>query len=417
MYNVFKLNNGLRVVVENIDYINSVSVGLWVENGSRNESKYNNGISHFIEHMFFKGTDNRTAKELAEVIENVGGQLNAFTGKEATCYYIKALNSHLDLALDVLSDMMFNSIFSEEEIEKEKSVVIEEINMCEDSPEEVLSDLHSHCVWGEDSISYPVLGTEDTVKSFNRDMIKEYIKNHYTPDKTVISICGNVKQYNIEKLIEKYFSNWKCDNKQLVIYSAPPILKQVEYREKPIEQVHLCLGLKGIPIGHDDVYSLLLINNVFGGTVSSRLFQKVREELGLCYSIYSYSSSYINTGVLNIYTGVSPKYVYDTINVIKEEVENFCKSGVNEFKLSIAKEQIKGNYILGLESTSSKMFANGRSIMFLNKIYTPDDIIHKIDCINKDSLTNIMNETFNKGIYNCSLVGKNLNLEKLNSII
>ncbi|MEW8955470.1 M16 family metallopeptidase, partial [Clostridium sp.] len=379
MYNVFKLDNGLRVVVEKIDYINSVSVGLWVENGSRNENKDNNGISHFIEHMLFKGTENRSAKDIAEAIENVGGQLNAFTGREATCYYIKALDSHLGLSLDVLSDMLFNSTFNEEEIEKEKSVVIEEINMGEDSPEDVLSDLHSYAIWGEDSLSYPILGTEETVKSFNKNIIKEYIATNYTPNRSVISICGNVDLNEAQNLVHKYFGKWNIQEEKIISYSNPEILKHILYKEKSIEQVHLSLGLKGLPLGHEDVYPLLLINNFFGGGVSSLLFQKVREELGLCYTIYSYSSSFINTGALNVYTGVSPNYVYDTISVIKEEIEKFPKEVMDKFNLAIAKEQIKGNYILGLESTSSRMFSNGKSIMFLNKINKPEDIIKKID--------------------------------------
>lgn len=417
MYNVFKLHNGLRVVVEKIDYVNSVSVGLWVKNGSRNENKENNGISHFIEHMLFKGTENRSAKDIAEAIENVGGQLNAFTGREATCYYIKALDSHLDLSLDVLSDMLFNSTFNEDEMEKEKSVVIEEINMGEDSPEDVLSDLHSYAIWGEDTLSYPILGTEKTVKSFNKGLLKEYIDSNYTPERSVISICGNVDLNKAEQLVERYFGHWSAKEKNTLSYSTPKILKNILYKEKAIEQVHLSLGLEGLSLGHKDVYPLLLINNFFGGGVSSLLFQKVREELGLCYTVYSYSSSFINTGAINIYTGVSPNYVYDAISVIKEEIERFPKEVINKFNLDIAKEQIKGNYILGLESTSSRMFSNGKSIMFLNKINKPEDIIKKIDEVTYDKILEVIDSTFTKGIFNCALVGNNVEINKVENIL
>ena len=205
MYNLFKLNNGLRVVVENIEYVNSVSVGLWVENGSRNENISNSGISHFIEHMLFKGTVGRTAKQIAEAIEDVGGQINAFTGKEATCYYIKALDTHLELSLDILSDMLFNSNFSEDEIEKEKGVIFEEINMSEDSPEDVLTDLHTKAIWNKDSISLPILGTMDTVKSFNRKMMLDYIDSYYIPENSVISISGKFDMKNIEATSRKVF--------------------------------------------------------------------------------------------------------------------------------------------------------------------------------------------------------------------
>ena len=232
MYNLFKLDNGLRVVVENIGYVNSVSVGLWIENGSRNENVRNSGISHFIEHMLFKGTCHRTAKKIAEEIEDVGGQINAFTGREATCFYIKALDTHLDLSLDILSDMLFNSNFLEEEIEKEKGVVFEEINMSEDSPEDVLSDLHTKAIWDRDSISLPILGTMDTVKSFTRKDILDYIESYYIPENSVISISGKFDMNNIEKLVEKYFGKWNSKNKNITKYSSPEICNNHYFRKK-----------------------------------------------------------------------------------------------------------------------------------------------------------------------------------------
>lgn len=417
MYNIFRLNNGLKVVVENIDYVNSVSVGLWVGNGSRNENRINNGISHFIEHMFFKGTDNRTALEIAECIEDVGGQLNAFTGKEATCFYIKALDSHLDLALDVLADMLFNSKFSPEDIEKEKGVIIEEINMSEDSPEDVLSDLHSEAIWGEDSISLPILGTIDTVKSFTRDQIVEYISSHYTPENCVVSISGNFDMKGIENLVEKYFGNWNTTNIKVYDYVEPQILSNHLFKRKSIEQLHLSLGIPGIETGKDDLYALLLLSNVLGGGASSILFQKIREEKGLCYSIYSYISSFSKTGVVNIYTGLNPKYAADALSMIKDEVNKFVKTGINKEKLTKAKEQLKGSYILGLESTSSRMFNNGKSILLLNRINTPKDIIEKIDKINSDKLEEVMKNTFANGIINSAYVGENVELSTLTNII
>lgn len=417
MYNLFKLKNGLRVVVEKIDYVNSISVGLWVENGSRNEDKINNGISHFIEHMLFKGTSKRSAKQIAEDIEDVGGQLNAFTGKEATCFYIKALDSHLELALDVLTDMLFNSRFSEEEIEKEKGVVIEEINMSEDSPEDVLSDLHSLAIWGDDPISLPILGTADTVKSFTRKQIIEYISAYYIPENSVISICGKFDMNDIEKIIDKYFGNWDSNNKKVTRYSSPAIMNNNLSRIKKIEQLHISLGMQGIPLGSDDIYTLLLLNNILGGGVSSLLFQKVREEYGLCYSVYSYLSSFNNTGVVNVYTGLNSSYGADALSLIKEEIQNFSKQGVNAEKLHKAKEQIKGSYILGLESTSSRMFSNGKSVMFQNKINEPKDIMKKIDDINMEGIKRVMEKTFSKGILNSAFVGDEFDMNLFNSIL
>lgn len=417
MYNLFKLDNGLSVVLEDIDYVNSVSVGLWIKNGSRNENKGNNGISHFIEHMLFKGTNRRNALEIAECIENVGGQINAFTGKESTCFYIKALDSHLELALDVIADMLFGSKFASQDIEREKGVIIEEINMGEDLPEDVLIDLHSKASWGEDSISFPILGTADTVNSFNRGQILDYVSSYYVPENSVISISGKFKVDVTLKLIKKYFENWVSCNKKLTTYSKPEILNNHMFKKKNIEQLHMTLGIPGIEVGNEDIYTLSILNSIFGGGASSILFQKIREEKGLCYSIYSYISSFNNTGMVNIYNSLNSKYSEDVIYMIKEEIYKFTQNGISEQKLNMAKEQLKGSYILGLESTSSRMFSNGKSVLFLNKINTPKDIITKIDKVSVDDVNRVMEKTFKRGIVNSAFVGNNVNINKLKNIM
>jgi predicted Zn-dependent peptidase len=417
MYNVFSLKNGLRVVIENIDYVNSVSVGLWIENGSRNEGVDNNGISHFIEHMLFKGTNNRTAKEIAECIEGVGGQINAFTGKEATCFYIKLLYTHLELALDVLSDMLFNSKFLEEDIEKEKGVITEEINMSSDSPEDVLSDLHCTAIWGNDSITLPILGEVKTIKSFTRKMLIDYISSYYIPENSVISIAGKFNQDEIEDLVTKYFGSWKSSIKHITSYSKPEIQRNHIFKEKKIEQLHMSLGIPGLETGSNEIYSLLLLCNVFGGGASSLLFQKIREEKGMCYSIYSYISAFKNTGIVTLYAALNPNYAAEAVCLIKDEIKSFAKEGISKEKLYKAKEQLKGSYILGLESTSSRMFNNGKSILFLNKINTPEDIIKKINNINSDSLEKVIDLTFKKGIYNSSYVGASIDMKIMKDIL
>ncbi len=406
MYNLFKLNNGLRVVVENIEYVNSVSVGLWVKNGSRNENISNSGISHFIEHMFFKGTSHRTAKQISEAIEEVGGQINAFTGKEATCFYIKALDSHLELSLDILSDMLFNSSFSEDEIQKEKGVIVEEINMSEDSPEDVLIDLHTKAIWDTDSISLPILGSKETVNSFNRKNLLDYIDSHYTPENLVISVSGKFDMKNIEKQLETYFGKWHCKGTNITKYTSPELLNKHYFRKKEIEQLHISLGIPGVELGNDDTYTLILLSNILGGGASSRLFQKIREELGVCYSIYSYISAFKNTGIVSIYAGLNPNQAKVSIDAIQEEVRKFAKLGIDNERLYKAKEQLKGSYILGLESTSSRMFSNGRSVMFLDKINTPKDVLRKINEIDMSMVNSVMDKTFKKGIINSAYVGK-----------
>ena len=415
MYTKDKLNNGIRVVTEYIPYVNSVSIGIWIANGSRNENILNNGISHFIEHMMFKGTLNRTAKEIAESIEEIGGQINAFTGKETTCYYAKVLDSHIEIAIDVLSDMLLNSKLDNEDIEKEKGVILEEINMYEDSPEDLVTDLLSKAMWPKTSIGYPILGEYRTLKDFNRDMIKDYMSNHYTADNTVISIVGNFNFDKLIALLNVKFNNWNVNSSNLH-YDNPDMNYSVLTKNKDIEQVHLSIGLNGIELGNEDLYTLLAINNIFGGGTSSRLFQKIREEKGLAYSIYSYPSSYKNTGVFSIYVGLNQQYVEQVIGLIKEEIEYIKIKFISEQQLKKSKEQLKGNYILGLESTSNRMFGIGKSELLINKIYEPKEILEKIDLINIDDARRIINDIFGKGIISGAAVGKlskKINVERL----
>lgn len=416
MYKQYSLNNGLRVALEKIDYVQSISIGLWVKSGSRNENENNNGISHFIEHMMFKGTDNRSAKKIVKTIEDLGGQINAFTGKEATCYYIKLLYTHLDVALDILSDMLFNSKFDEEDIELEKGVILEEISMDEDSPEDVLVELHNKAVWGQDPITLPILGSREGVKSFKRNQIIEYLNNYYVPENCVISIAGNFDE-NIYKLIESYFGNWKALGGSPVKYSTPDILSNHLFKNKEIEQLHMNLGIQGVEIGNEDMPNLLLLNNILGGTTSSILFQKIREEKGRCYSIYSYANGYNNTGIINIYTGLNPKYSIEVLKLIMEEVYKFSKSYISKEQIIKGKEGLKGSYILGLEGTSSRMFSNGRSLLLLNKINKPEDIIKEIDKIDSESIHRVKKNTFKKGIINSAFVGKNIDIDIVQNIM
>lgn len=417
MYNTYTLKNGLRVVTEKIEHLNSISVGVMVQNGSRNESLEVNGISHFIEHMFFKGTDKRTSKGIMEEVENVGGQINAFTSKESTCYYIKALNTHLDLSLDVLSDIILNAKFDPEEIEKEKGVVIEEINMSEDSPEDVLDDVHSKVCFGEEPLGYPILGTIPLVKSFTREKILKFINEKYTPYNSVISVCGKFDDKELEDLINKYFGSWESKNEYKPKYGKAIIQVDSAYAKKEIEQLHISLGLEGLPYGDENNYALVLLNNIFGSGASSILFQKVREELGLCYSITSYLQPFQGIGILNIYSGLNRNYGEKALEVIDREIALFSKIGITDKQLEINKEKIKANYILGLESTSSRMFANAKAYLFRNQIKTQEEVIKKIDNINKESIQYVLDKCFKKGVLNTAYVGQDVEYNKLDSII
>lgn len=417
MYNTYTLKNGLRVVTEKIEHLSSISVGVMVQNGSRNESLEVNGISHFIEHMFFKGTDKRTSKGIMEDIENVGGQINAFTSKESTCYYIKALDTHLELSLDVLSDIILNAKFDPEEIEKEKSVVIEEINMNEDSPEDVLDDVHSKASFGDEPLGYPILGTIPLVKSFTREKILKFIGEKYTPYNSVISICGKFDDKELEDLINKYFGSWESKNEYKPEYNKSIIQVDSAYAKKEIEQLHISLGLEGLPYGDENNYALVLLNNIFGSGASSILFQKVREELGLCYAITSYLQPFQGVGTLNIYAGLNRNYGEKALEVIGKEITLFGKNGITNRQLEINKEKIKANYILGLESTSSRMFSNAKTYLFRNKIKTQEEVIKKIDDISNDNIQYVLDKCFKKGVLNTAYVGQDVEYTKLDAII
>ncbi|MGL4773600.1 MAG: M16 family metallopeptidase [Clostridium sp.] len=417
MLKLYTLKNGLRVVTEKLDGVNSISFGVMIQNGSRNESEDVNGISHFIEHMFFKGTKKRTSKKIVEDIENVGGQLNAFTSKEATCYYAKALHTHLDLCIDVISDMLLNSTFDKEEIEKEKGVVIEEINMSEDLPDDVLEDIASKITYGDSPLSRPILGTKSKVQGFTRERILKFIEEKYTPENSVVSVCGKFDEKELEEVLEKYFGEWKSKTSNKVIYEENKIHVGSNHVIKEIEQLHMNLTLKGVPVGYDKGHALTLLNNVFGGGASSILFQKVREELGLCYTIYSYPHPYMGVGSLNIYTGLSKNQAPKALEVINRELNNFANIKISKEQIAINKEKIKGAYILGLESTSSRMFGNARSVLFRGRVRTQEEVIEKINKITEEDIEFVLKNTYGKGVINTSYVGPEVEYDKLNSII
>ncbi|WMM26557.1 pitrilysin family protein [Tissierella sp. MB52-C2] len=414
MYLINKLDNGIRVVMENIPHVNSVSIGVIIDNGSMKENRENNGVSHFIEHMLFKGTKKRTAKDIAESIDNIGGHLNAFTSKDSTCYYAKVLFNHIDIAIDVLGDMLFNSEFLESDIEKEKTVVIEEINMYQDSPEDVASELLNEIIFKNTSYAYPILGTEKNIKNFNREKIINYFENNYRSEDIVISLAGNIDTKEVLKLLNHHFGNY--DKSELRnqrannVYGFTNNLKGIE---KDTEQLHLCIGMEGLPIVNNDIESLLVLNNVFGGTMSSRLFQKIREDLGLAYAVESYPSSYKDTGIFNIYAGLHPSQLLKTIGYIEEEIKDIKNNLISKEELDKSKEQLKGSYVLGMEGTFSRMYEIGKSLSIFNRVQTQEEILNKIDNVNMDSIEKIANIIFNKQKINIAYVGNIKNKDKI----
>ncbi len=405
MYKKVVLDNGLRVVFERIPFVRSISIGVWIGAGSRNENNANNGISHFIEHMMFKGTNKRSAKEIAACIDNLGGQINAFTGKECTCFYTKTLDEHMDIAVDVLADMLFNSKFDKKDIDTERRVILEEISMYEDSPEDLVHDLLSEAVWDGDPLGYPILGTKESLQNIDRDAIFEYIDGMYIPQNIVISAAGNFDEDHLIDTLTKHFGGWSRKGAVASDYNAVNFIPGRKVKEKDIEQVHLCLGFEGIEHGDNDLYSLLAVNNILGGGMSSRLFQKIREETGLVYSIYSYPSSYKRAGLFKIYAGMNPSHLDIVMDLILGEVDKLIKEGISLEDLTQSKEQLKGSYMLGLENTSSWMNSMGKSELLLGYIHTPEEILKKVEDVNMESVHKAINRVFDTKRMSVSLVG------------
>ncbi|WP_174613336.1 M16 family metallopeptidase [Virgibacillus ihumii] len=387
-------NNGLRIVQEKIPAVRSVTIGVWVLTGSRNETKENNGISHFLEHMFFKGTKTRSAQDIAEAFDAIGGQVNAFTSKEYTCFYAKVIDTHKEYALEILADMFFNSSFDEEEMEREKKVVLEEIKMYEDTPDDIVHDLLAAAAYGDHPLGYPILGTEKQLQSFKPETLRTYIKNRYTPKNVVVSVAGNVDDLFIST-VEGYFGNYYGEEDQAVLEKPSFLANDIE-RNKDTEQAHLCLGFNGFAVDDEDIYSLIIMNNVLGGSMSSRLFQEVREKQGLAYAVFSYHSSFLDNGMLTIYAGTGNEQLPVLRDTIQATMDSLIKDGLTDKELKNSKEQLKGNLMLSLESTSSRMSRNGRNELLLKRHRTLDEMVDEIDRVNHEKIHRVIESIFNQ---------------------
>ncbi|WP_100010915.1 M16 family metallopeptidase [Lentibacillus sediminis] len=386
--------NGLRVVLENIPSVRSVTIGIWVLTGSRNETEQNNGVSHFLEHMFFKGTNTRSPQDIAEAFDSIGGQVNAFTSKEYTCFYAKVLDTYKDYALEILADMFFNSAFDEEEMEREKKVVYEEIKMYEDTPDDIVHDVLATASFGNHPLGYPILGTETHLTSFTPETLRNYMQERYVPENVVISVAGNVDKSFIGR-VDEYFGSYSFGPTQTSL-ERPNFLGKNINRHKDTEQAHLCLGYDGFAVGDKHTYSLVIMNNVLGGSMSSRLFQEVREKQGLAYSVFSYHSSFLDNGLLTIYAGTGNKQLPILQETIHQTVDTLRKNGLTDKELTNSKESFKGNLMLSLESTSSRMSRNGRNELLLRRHRTLDEMIQEIDAVSHESIQHVIDVVFGK---------------------
>jgi predicted Zn-dependent peptidase len=379
------LDNGIRIVMEKIPSVKSVSIGIWVKAGSVDENKENSGISHLIEHMMFKGTDTRSAKKIAEDVDRIGGQINAFTGKEATCYYIKTLESNIEKGCDIITDMFKNSNFDAEELEREKNVIYEEIKMIEDSPEDDAHDKLQEIIFRGSALESPIIGTYSSLEAITRDTILKYIEDEYTADSIVISVAGSFDEDLICNIFNERLTGIKKTKAKKVL-PVKSYLPDFKVRKKDVEQSHICLGTKGVPHEDELFYPMQILNSIMGGSMSSRLFQNIREQKGLAYTVYSNISSYQTDGMYCIYAGVSHEKVDQALDAIGIELLNLAQKGITEDELYIAKEQLKSSYVFSQENVNNRMYSLGKNTLLRSRLLTPSEVIEKINKVNMDDI-------------------------------
>jgi predicted Zn-dependent peptidase len=384
----YELSNGLRVMIEPIPSIRSVSIGIWVKTGSRNEIPENNGVSHFIEHMLFKGTNRYSAKDIADRFDGIGGNVNAFTSKEYTCYYAKVLDEHLPIAVDILADMFFESQLADTELAKEKNVILEEISMYEDTPDDTVHDLASKAAYDGHPLAYSILGTAERLNAMGSLHLREYMRERYSIRNTVVSIAGNVTE-EVLALVDKHFGRFDNAGQEMKV-EAPTFHSNALFHRKKTEQNHVCLTFPGCSIQDPNQYAMVLLNNTIGGGMSSRLFQEIREKRGLAYSVYSYHTSYADCGLFTVYAGTAPKQTQDVYDLTMELLGDVAAKGLSDTELTRGKEQLKGNLILSLESTSSRMNRLGKNELMLGRHYTLDEMLERIDNVTQKDINDVI---------------------------
>jgi predicted Zn-dependent peptidase len=393
MYKKTTLAGGLRVLTESMPAVRSASIGIWADVGSSLERREQRGISHLVEHMLFKGTQRRTAREIAETMDGVGGSLNAFTDKETTCYYAKVIDRHVPLAMDVLSDMFLHSVFDAQELAKEQKVILEEIKMYEDSPDELIHDLFLQTMWSGSNLGEPTIGFVDTVNRVTPADLRAHMKRHYAPNSVVVAAAGNVEHERFVELVAECFARFKGSSPHIEP-DAPHTTPSALVRQKDSEQAYVVLGSRGLNVRDDRRFALSVLDTVLGGGMSSRLFQEIREKRGLVYTVYSFQAAYRAAGLFGIYAGTSPENVQPCIDVIAEQLAALRDIEIGEDELHLAKEHIKGNLTLSLESTSSRMIRLGRNEFALGRQVAPEEIEERIDAVTADEIVGLARELF-----------------------
>jgi len=383
VYNRQVLPNGMVVLTERMPAVKSASIGVWVKVGSRDESPEVAGVSHFIEHMLFKGTERRSAQEIARAIDAVGGTLDAFTSRESTCFYAKVLGEHLPLAVDILADTFLNSRLARDDIDRERQVVLQEIKMVEDTPDDLVHDLFAEAIWGDHPVARPILGQKEIVLRLSQSDVRRHMDRFYRPDRTIIAAAGDVEHDRLVDLVSRAFDGF--DGQSIHLDPPAPVsMPAVRVEERDTAQLHLCLGMDGLSHAHEDRYAISLLNAMLGGSMSSRLFQEVRENRGLAYSIYSYQASYRDCGLLVVYAGTSPESSSQVVDLIRAECARLRDEPVDPIDLQQAKDQLKGNLLLGLEGTSSRMTRLAKMEIYFQRNHELDEIIAGIEEVSAD---------------------------------
>ena len=397
-------DNGLRLITETMPHVRSVTIGVWLTRGSRHESDERGGIAHFVEHMLFKGTAGRTAEDIAQAIDSIGGQLDAFTAKEYASYYIKVLDEHVPLAVDLLTDIVRRPGFAEDEIEREKKVILEEIKMVEDTPDDLVHELFTQHFWEGHPLGRPILGSRETVEALNRDTLRSYFDGAYVAPNMVISAAGNLDHARVRELVDDAFGDLASSGEPFG--EVPPrVSPQAITRTKELEQSHLCLGTNSYPQSHSDRYVSYILNTVLGGSMSSRLFQNIREKRGLAYSVFSGLSAYRDAGNITIYAGCANEAVGEVIDLCVEELKGMKRAPVLDAELRRAKDHLKGSLMLSLENTASRMSHLARQEIYFERHFGLDETLAGVEAVSADDILRVASDLFSNGSLAATVVG------------
>ena len=414
MYEKMTLPNGVRILTEHIPAVRSAALGIYVGTGSRQEKAAENGAAHFIEHMLFKGTARRTAADLAGEMDAVGGQINAYTTKESTCFYARVLDTHLPQAADILCDMFFSSKFDERDVETERGVVLEEIGMYEDNPEDLCAERLAAGVYHGSALARPILGRKATLEKMTGAWLREYMTSHYLAGDIVVALAGSFTQRDVDDLMARFSA---MPAGRLHQPKAAAYTPCITVKKKAIEQNHLTLAFPGLPYGDSRRFALQLLSSILGSGMSSRLWQQVREKRGLCYSIYSYGAGHADTGLYAVYTALGRETEEEAIRTIVDAVKDFRDGGVTQKELDRAREQSKANVLMGLESTQARMAHLGRSVLMTGEVLTPDQIIAAYDAVTADDVRALAEEMFDFSRVSLSAVGRVRTAEEYQALL